>query len=680
MTDLHSQVTRAPARVGSPDREVATRGVGGRRRTWAGAALGAATGAAAYGVLAAGVVPAPLVVVVALALLLAVPTSPHLARRVALNGSVVLGWVCTTWWVRWPLPVNHGALVVAAAAAGLVWFVGCSSDPGRRLRRLRPRFVAADALLPTAGLVALAAMWRWAFPGSPQHALAAMLPGIDNVAHFHMFSTMRSYGATTQALGASPDGSRWAFDMYPQGFHAVAGTISELVRPHLPAGPEMLVAYTQAVAVVVVLGTVVLTAAIVSLPGLRRRPWVCLPVVSCTWTAFLWLPGQTVLADGFANFWLAAAAAGSGLVISLGAKRRLAVADVAAVGGLLVLVAHAWAPLAAIGAPAALALFHPLHPTLTDRRLRRRLWPAAAVLAAAAFCGLKALIGLFSDVGIATLVTSFGGIHVSNPLPVFVLLVLACYSCVAAPRIVRGAGATSRVEQQTAGRARVLLLAPAIGLTLTTALLVMQLRTLGTTSYYFLKFFVGFELILAAFVPALVGFLVVVSSRPGRHHRVRRVAAVTAAVLATQVFGAVAGTPALFDTGREGTAAVRPPYSAARMAQGIVAAARSSAAADPFESDYLAIGRDGAVQAFYPNAWFHGVLASMSVRTANRVGVLRRHVDTVDQAVHAAGRLLREDPRLRLVVPSATARALRAGLQDPSLASRVASVEAQGER
>ncbi len=639
-----------------------------------------ATGSAVYLVLASGILPPAVVVVATAGLLCAIPASRDLARRVALNGSVVLGWVCTTWWVRWPLPVDHGALVVAAAAAGLVWFVMSAADPRERLSLVRPRVAPADVLLPTAGLVALAAMWRWAFPGSPERALAAMLPGIDNVAHFHMFSTMRSYGATTQALGASPDGSRWAYDLYPQGFHAVAATVSELLRPSLTSGPDILVAYTQAVAVVVALATVVLTAAILSVPGLHGRPWVCVPVVTCTCTAFLWLPGQSVLADGFANFWLAAAAAGTGLVVSLGSGRRLVVADVAAVGGLLVLVAHAWAPLVVIGAPAALALFHPLRLTFSGPHLRRRLWWAAAVLVVAALCVLKALAGLFADVGVGTLVTSFGGIHVSNPLPVFVLLVLACYSCVAAPVIVQRPGPTSRMHRETAGRARVLLLSPLIGLALTTALLWMQLRALGMTSYYFLKLFVGFELILAAFVPALVGFLVVVNSRPDRRRGVRRVAAAAAAVLATQAFGATSGTPALFDTSREGTAGVKPPYSAARMARGIVAAARSSSSADPFERDYLAIGQDGAARAVYPDDWFHGVLASMSVRTRNRAGVLSRHVDTLDQGVNVARRLLREDPRARLLVAAGTAAALRAGLADPRLAARVVSVQPQGER
>jgi hypothetical protein len=681
MTDLHSQVTRAPARVGSPDREVATRGVGGRRRTWAGAALGAATGAAAYGVLAAAVVPAPLVVVVALALLLAVPTSPHLARRVALNGSVVLGWVCTTWWVRWPLPVNHGALVVAAAAAGLVWFVGCSSDPGRRLRRLRPRFVAADALLPTAGLVALAAMWRWAFPGSPQHALAAMLPGIDNVAHFHMFSTMRSYGATTQALGASPDGSRWAFDMYPQGFHAVAGTISELLRPHLPAGPEMLVAYTQAVAVVVVLGTVVLTAAMLSVTGLRARPLVALPVVTCAWTAFLWQPGQNVLADGFANFWLAALAAGTALVLSLSPHRRLALPEVVAVGGLLVVVAHAWAPLLVIGGPAVLALLYPFRPLWSDRGLRARVALAVAVLAVAGLAVGKAVIGLFLQVDVGTLVTAFGGIHGTNPLPAFTLLVAACYACLAGPAIVVRRGGTGVEEvEETARRSRVLLLAPVLGVMLGAALLVGQMRTVGTSSYYFVKYFMGCGLVLAALVPAVCGSLVAVITVP-RRHGVRIVAAVAAVVAVTQLFGVLPGrSMPLFDHARSGTAGVKGPYSADRMAAGILAAVRASDRRDGFEQDYLSIGRDGAVQAFYPDGWFHGSLATLSGRSADRMGVLRTRVDDVGEAVPLARQLLTDDPRLTLLVPRAYASGLRTGLADQALSRRVASVEAQGER
>lgn len=646
------------------------------RHPWRAASGGLVTAAAVYAVIAGGLLPAPLVLALGVGLLVAVPSAPDLARRVAVNGSVFLGWVCTTWWVRWPVPVDHGALVLALAGAGLVVAVLGSPRPWERVSSLRPHVAAVDLLLPTGAALALAAMWRWAFPGSAHGALVALLPGADDVAHFHMFSTLRAYGATTRASGVAPDGSRWAYDSYPQGFHAVAATLSELFHPALPVGPPALVAYTQAVAGVVVLGTLVLTAAAVSVTGVRRRPLVALPAVVCTWAAFLWSPGQDVLADGFANFWLAAAAAGTALVLSLSPTRRLALCDFLAVGGLLVLVAHAWAPLIVIAAPAVLGLLAPVGATVRDPALRRRLTSATAVLGVAGLGVAKAVTVLVSSVAVGTLVSAFGGIHGTNPVPGLLLLVVGTCVCCTAPPLLRGRP-TDVVA--TAVRARCLLLAPALGLALGSALLGRQLQTLGTSSYYFIKYFMGFELALAAFVPAVTAFVVASLTTPAR--RAGRVATgLVAVALATQAFGVLPRLPVpLFDTAREGTASVRPPFSAARMARGILGAAAASPGRTAFERDYLAIGPQGAVQAFYPDAWFHGIRASLSSRVEARENVLRRHVDTVQQAVPLARRMLRQDAELRLLVPAGDAAAVRAGLER-ALARRVVSVEPEGER
>jgi hypothetical protein len=107
---------------------------------------------------------------------------------------------------------------------------------------------------------------------------------------------------------------------------------------------------------------------------------------------------------------------------------------------------------------------------------------------------------------------------------------------------------------------------------------------------------------------------------------------------------------------------------------------RASDRHDGFEQDYLSIGRDGAVQAFYPDGWFHGSLATLSGRSAARVDVLRKTVDDVGGAVPLARRLLTDDPRLTLLVPRAYASGLRAGLADQELSRRVVSVQTQGER
>ena len=667
-------VARAEGVPPAPDRVAAARA----RRLVRAVGPALATVVAAYALLASGALPASAALVLAAGLLVAVPTAPDLSRRIAVNGAAFLGWVCTTWWVRWPVPVDHAAVVVALTSGGLLAWVLVGRRPRDRVHALRPAVGRTDLLPLVGGALALATMWRWAFPASPRAALAALLPGIDSVAHFHMFSTVRAYGATLPALGPAPDGSPWPFDTYPQGFHAVAATVSELLHPRLTPGPATVVAYTESVSVVVVAAVVVLTAAVLSVESLRQRPLVALPALVCTWGAFLWRPGQDVLADGFGNFWLAAAAAGTAMVLSLTPSRRLALPDLVAVAGLLVLVANAWAPLAVIAAPAILALWWPVLPTLRDPALRRRLGWTAVVLVAAGLAALTAFSMLVTSVAVGTLVGAFGGIHGTSPLPAFVLLVVGLYSCLAGPSLTTGRHAVDATG--TAARARWLLAGPVAGLALGAALLVGQLQTLGTSSYYFVKYFMGFELVLAAFVPTVAAFLVASLTRPVRGPG-RAAVALLATGLATQAFGSFPGrSMPLLDGSREGTASMRPPYSAMAAAAGIVEAAASTPGREGFERDYLAIGRDGALQAFYPDAWYHAVSGTLSGRASARFDVLRRHVDTVEQAVPLARGLLRGDPRLELLVPARSAAALRAGLEEPDLARRVLSVQTEGER
>jgi hypothetical protein len=623
-----------------------------------------------YAALCSAVVPGPLTLCIAACLLCVVPTSPELGRRVALNGAVVIGWAPVLWWVRWPFPLDHGALLVAVATGVLIAMVAFSDRPGVRLVDLLPRVGTADLLLPVALVGGTVALWRWAFPGSPHSALVALLPGADNYAHFSMFATIRSLGATTTALSKLGDGTGWDFDSYPQGFHTLVATVSELSYPHLTSGAPSLVAYTQSVAVVLVLGLLVVTGAVVSLPGLRHRPLIALPVLVVTWAAFLWSPGQDLVADGFANFVLAAMAVACALLLSLAPQRRLAAPDVIAVAGLLVAVAHAWAPLIVLVAPAVLALFHPFRDTWRNPALRRRLGLAAGVLFIAGLGVLKALLHLFVNVDVKTVVTALGGITGTSPLPTFVLLVLALYAFPQASTLV-ARRTTDLATVGAADRARVLVLVPLAGLAVGSLLFTAQMRTLGTSSYYLLKFLMGFELVLAGVVPALCG-MILAAAVSRRRSVARVVLAVGATLLASQSFGLVPHHPVpLLDAQRDGTASVGAPLSVSRMADGILAAADHRGGGAAFERDYLAVGPDRAAEGFYPDAWYHGVTVTLSARVATRLNVLRAPVDRLDAATGLARRLLRQNPDVTLLVDPSYAAAVRAGLGSADLAARV---------
>ncbi len=138
---------------------------------------------------------------------------------------------------------------------------------------------------------------------------------------------------------------------------------------------------------------------------------------------------------------------------------------------------------------------------------------------------------------------------------------------------------------------------PYSGFVSLTVLLVAQLQTLGTTSYYFLKYLLGFELILAALIPAVVGMLLAAITVAAPATRVRRGAwSVVATLVATQCFGHLTLQGSLlFSETDDGTAAIAPPYSRAGIARGVIAATSASSPAASFDREYVAVrGRQGA--------------------------------------------------------------------------------------
>jgi hypothetical protein len=631
---------------------------------------GAVAGALVYAGLASALAPGWLALMLLLGLLVAVPSAAELSRRIAINGAWLLGWSPVLWWVDVGHAVDRGALVLSSGVVVLVAMAAGAADRRKRVRAMLPVVRAVDALPLLGGLAALAVSWSWAFPGSAKDSLRALLPGVDSVAHFHMFATIRAYGATTTALPPGPDGTGWSFDGYPQGFHALAATVSEMLQPHLDVGPATLMAYTRAYSLLLVLGTVVLTAAAVSLPGLRNRPLIALPTVTLTWAAFLWEPGQKLLADGFGNFWVACAAVGVALLLSLGSTSAFARAEIVAVSGLMVLVAHSWAPLLALAAPAGLVLLMPLRASLRDPALRKRVLFAAAVFLVGLLCVLKAVVGLFVQVGVQFVVTATGGISGASPLPVLVLLLVGGYACLAAPRLL--AGSSDGAVVLAARRARVLALVVVGGLVMVVALLVLQVRASATGSYYLLKFVMGYELVLAALVPAVAGMLLASRLPAAQHRWLAGVAAVVATVLAAQAFAVFPdGLGRLQNTERGGTATVRAPYSGERMASGVLAAVSSTSSQESFQRDYIALGPHAAGQVYYPDAWYHAILASMSQRAGERFGGLRVKALDVDHAAPLVRRLLEDQPRLRVIVAPRFFEPMRRALGSSDLAARV---------
>src|SRR4029079_18050564 len=78
-------------------------------------------------------------VVVGALLVLLVPTSRELPRRVLLAGCLLLGWSQVLWW--WPVAVGGPGRVtlgLAVLAGALAGWVGAGEHPAARGRALRP--------------------------------------------------------------------------------------------------------------------------------------------------------------------------------------------------------------------------------------------------------------------------------------------------------------------------------------------------------------------------------------------------------------------------------------------------------------------------------------------------------------------------------------------------------------
>ena len=301
-------------------------------------------------------------VVVGTLLVLLVPTSRELPRRILLAGCLLLGWSQVLWW--WPLAVGEPGRVtlgLAVLAGALAAWVGAAEHPAARARRLRPRLRPADIALALPVGIGIACTAPWLAAKTPTQTLGMLMGGWDNVAHFSMVHMIRRFGAVVSALPPPTPGATWQFASYPQGFHAVAaGVVELLIGPDDTwLGPE-LVAYTQAMALVVIAVATTVVAGFCALPAVRRRPVLALPVAAFVSAVFLLGPGSLAIGGGIANFAVACGLAVAVVLLAVPAARVVSPLTLAAIGGAVVGVATTWVLLLALAGPALLALILPL--------------------------------------------------------------------------------------------------------------------------------------------------------------------------------------------------------------------------------------------------------------------------------------------------------------------------------
>lgn len=623
--------------------------------------------AAVYGLLRLHVLPGGLNVLVFCAALCLLPTSDFLSRRIALAGTIVLGWTPLLWWFRWPFQVDHGALV-AAVVLGALAASGCSRQQSPRQRRIWPVVRPVDALPLVAGGAAALLLWRWFAVDTPARALALLLPGYDNVAHFSMFEAVARNNAMPDQVGLADDGTPWHYAHYPQGFHALAATLADVAGQDPTGGVQALPTFAHCVGGVVVATTVVLVAALCSLPPLRRRPLVALPAVGLVFSAYLLGPGGTTIADGFAPFWFASALVSIGVLLAVGSVRVVLPLNLAAIGGTLVGVAQSWAPLCLLLLPACAAVATPRG--LPRWRAPVAWWGWTALLTSMVLIGVaRPVLTLAQTVSVREVVSAAGGFSPPEPTRLLLVLALASMSAAGFP-LVRRRLTGPAVSRPTGGRIQVLGLVVLVAVLSASCLLIAQIQSRGRPDYYFFKYVLGIEVVLVT----LLAIQLVVAGRVVLDGvtsvMLQRAIGLTALLAAPFVVSSSPYAPDLLDPHRPGTADLRPPASVTALADHILSATREAGSRRGTEV-FLAMPPGGSPQAAYPESWLLALTGTWTVGADRRAAPLVTRVDDPHTAASVAARLLKKEPALVVLVPPVHLEAVRRELSPGRLASRV---------
>lgn len=493
--------------------------------------------------------------------LVALPVSRSLSRRLVITGSAVLGWVPVVWWV--PLPVGSWGRVtigLAVVLAGLAFWTATAPAPAVQVRRLVPRFALVDALPFGAAAVVAIIAGRWALGGTGASALAVLSRGWDHSSHFYMTTTIRRTGTVLAHLGAGPGGDEWVYRHYPQGFHAVAATIMELLGgPAVVDGEHELVAYVHAIAIVAVVCVLLVVAGVAALPGLANRRWIALPLAVFVATVLVLGPGGSALPDGFPNFVLASSLLALVPVLTILLVRIHTPAVLLALGGVAVGIAHGWILLLALAAPAIVAMGAPW--SRARWRGDRRQWVVTGAIGLATVIGVGYGVALVSSESLGEVLVAVGGIEAPPASTLVFLTGAAVAASIAAWTVVPRRGGR---RPGVITRAGLLGIVPLAGAVVAAAIGVVQLRSTGELSlhavtghlsYYFFKFAIGLVIISTMVLVTAIGVAAPYVTAP-RSSRLRLLASACLAVVITQAFGLT--VPQLVDAGMGSPAPALP--------------------------------------------------------------------------------------------------------------------------
>lgn len=519
-----------------------------RTHVWLAVLAGVMAVAAVIGISAAGWLVGPCALCAGVLAWVFIPSSSRLSSRIAINGALMLGFSPILLWGPAVRIGNVGMVgMLVALAAGMLAVMLVLSPSTRR--RLLPH-VDAYWWIPL-GTALFAAWYFWPFfrSRSRSASLAMLIQafGGDNVAHFDMFAMIRSHASGWLGWGLPSDGSTFAYTTYPQHFHALAAMGAELWSGVPVTGENLAGLYMFGTALVLGVGLITLAAAFASsrlLAGVQGLPAIS---VAVTISVLFLGAGVTNLSFGFPGFVLALLGSLIAIVIA-SSRRRPTVGELAAVGGMLILVAHCWillAPLA--GIPFVVMVL---------RRPWRAAWkrnvgllaPLAICLVVVASCIYAAFIVLdaTSSAGSPQAALGTPGGVAPLPIPVGISLALAivalCCAAVGMSLDRRPLFRRSPLRHSLRSPFVLIGLVTAVALVEAIGLTVVQLIRAHFISYFQYKLFNGIILVFAVVLAFCASvWIAEVASR--RVIAVRKAAAATAVALLCASLVALSGLP-----------------------------------------------------------------------------------------------------------------------------------------
>lgn len=286
--------------------------------------------------------------------LLFIPTAKFTSSRVAINGSLFIGFAPMLWWGTSTFHLSLflspqlclPALLIGATVFSVSWNVF-------KKTRILPQFRYTD-------LIIIGAIGFLVFIYSPFLSIGkgfnssfALIQGLagDIVGHYNMVVMTMATGVSGFGWGIAPDGQEFAYENYPQHFHTIAAFFGQGFAGTTNFIPEQgPSSFLTGTAVSLILGLTVLIAAAISALSLSQKAWMS-GLISCAILGSLANGfGAENIQAGFPNFVFAVIALAIMFFFSI-QNQNVNLVNLAVQSGVFILIANSWfllIPLAAV--------------------------------------------------------------------------------------------------------------------------------------------------------------------------------------------------------------------------------------------------------------------------------------------------------------------------------------------